>query len=172
VWEKDKERGSEYFDEESRERSYLSGPLELTDTLIAWPDEYEQYKDSFSPGLNMKDDPIRIEGITLIKTEDGYRLEGGERTDIRYLPKENGYVHEWDNNEHLPIKTLPNEPTRTNPFDYHPYNYWVKPTGLRVMIRGGFYADPLKRRFDMTLGFTPSDVRPDVGFRLGLTTSQ
>lgn len=165
----DGQNGLKYSDEKSLEKSYISGSLEFTGSLIAWPDGDEQYKDLFSPLLRIGKYAILIENPFVVETENGCRLEGGERIEVGFLSRINGFIQRWDYNVHLPESVHPDKP---NP-EFHNASYLTASNGLHVVSRGYKARGPPERgRFGLDTCGRLSTAAPGLGFRLGFYANE
>jgi hypothetical protein len=133
----------------------------MVDSLIAFPEDYQSYAHKFcNPVFKRSEHPVLIELTKPVKINGEIFLEGGNRTPIPYLPTRNGFIERIDERSGLPI-SISDEPCA----EFWGAYYWVRPSGLRIVIKGIGVLDPMEVPYGTAIWWTPNDARPFFGVR-------
>lgn len=168
----DEEAGRSYDDEESQERSYITGVAEFTGSLLAFVDgDYpEVVCDLLRKKIGKKPSKnVFLIDVDAVDTDNGKEyISSGTVSDVTEIdgnpfPKYDGYIQEFNGELGLPTK-LGDEPRD----EYHGAYFWVIPEGVRATLRGYWYgsASDLGGRFGVGAGYGPSVSAPNLGFRV------
>lgn len=136
----------EYMNGLSKERDYISGPIEFTGSLIDFSGKNTELWEKFC-------------------VRDG-KLTGGKRKIVNWLPKKIGQINGFD--EETGLATEVAEMGKEADKKYYGGEYSVTPKGLRIVIHGNSDSNSgPQRRYDMNVDLSPEFGGFDgLGFRL------
>jgi len=108
------------------EADMITGPKECVDLLVDFGEKY-------MGGIPV---PVAVTGTTVVKIENSsrsvYRIQGGNKRELPWLPRDNGDICGWNSDEELP--------TQIGHSDYrfsHSF-FSVTPEGLKAVERGDY----------------------------------
>lgn len=128
----------EYFGKKHPEieKDMITGQVEWTDSLIAWPNSDGKYANNLNPNPKEGKYPLLIENSVVERRNGNYVIDGGERLELPNFPRSSDRLK----NPIPELELISQAYLWSNPaFDYE--------QGLRAVVRGR-YLVPRERRFD------------------------
>ena len=105
--------------------------------------------------------PIAISSGRIIQGDFRHNVSSGERRIIPWLPRQGGYVQEWNTEEELPavVGSTPNN-------DFYGARFNISPSRLKVVTRGSMNKSQrsLENQYQVNIS-VPAFDGPSLGFR-------
>lgn len=130
--------------------------FEALGSIVAFPEGYEIYAAQIrNPPLQRPTVPVLVDVGKLVEDKGRYFLEQCRFQPVPDLPIRNGFIHSLDVRTGLP-NAVGDDPSQ----DHWGAYYWVKSSGLRLIVVGIGVVDPLESWEGMAIWWSPDESPP------------